>query len=626
MQYGTRILLTLIAALALAPMSAWANPSDSTAAGYPRLQSVYVPMRDGVNIAVDVWLPETIRPKEQVPTIIEATRYWRALDLVYGTLERDRNYEKASRANAMGYAMAFVDARGSGASEGTRPYEMTVEEINDYAEVIDWIVSQPWSSGKVATFGISYSGNTAEVIPATQHPAVAAAAPIFQDFNWIEYLIMPGGVKLDFFLEDWGELIAALDRNDICAAEDLEPVQCSRVKQFVRGVKPVDGDPFGIFLERAIDQHAMNIKVHEAMDDWDFHDDPMGPLGITDAYSRANPSGYTDLLEAAGTPLFVRVGWLDAATTNGALSRYNTVSNPQHVIIGPWSHGGRHDTDPFNPPNEPVYPPLEMQVFEMVTFFNRYMKRDEPRPIESSIKYYTLGSGEWNTTETWPPDGYDDVTWYFQNDGALNTTAPNTKVGSDHYTIDFTATTGMDNRWRTNAGGYDVVYPDRRHEDEKLLTYTSAPLERDTVVTGTPVVTLHVRSTHEDGAFFVYLEDVAPDGRVTYVTEGQLRGVCRALAEEEPAFAKFGPHRTFLRDDAKPLVPGEVAELRFELWATSVEFKQGHRIRVAIAGADKDNFARYPEEGAPAITVERNAVYPSHIVLPTEQNSLLAAD
>ena len=113
------------------------------------------------------------------------------------------------------------------------------------------------------------------------------------------------------------------------------------------------------------------------------------------------------------------------------------------------------------------------------------------------------------------------------------------------------------------------------------------------------------------------LEDVAPDGRVTYVTEGQLRGVMRRVTDEPQLYKKPGPHRTELRTDAMPLVPGEVAEITFELWATSVLIKQGHRIRVAVSGADKDTFLRYPISGeTPTLTIERNRHHTSRIQLP----------
>ena len=100
----------------------------------------------------------------------------------------------------------------------------------------------------------------------------------------------------------------------------------------------------------------------------------------------------------------------------------------------------------------------------------------------------------------------------------------------DAYTVDFTATTGRHNRWATNGGAGDVIYGDRAAEDEKLVTYTSAAMVGDVEITGHPIVTLYVSSTEPDGAFIVYLEDVAPDGRVSYITEGQLRALLRRVS------------------------------------------------------------------------------------------------
>jgi len=317
--------------------------------------------------------------------------------------------------------------------------------------------------------------------------------------------------------------------------------------------------------------------------------------------------------------MFIRVGWLDAATANGALSRFLTVRCPQTIVIGPWSHGGGSDTDPFLPPDTPARPTVAEQVEEMFDFFDRYLKREAPRSAESVIRYYTMGAGTWSETRAWPPEGSAPFVFYMSPGNALSEVPPGADGGGDSYLVDYGATTGTANRWHTNIGGGDVVYPDRAEEDRKLLTYTSPPLAADTEITGSPLVTLCVSSTAADGAFFVYLEAVAPDGRVTYITEGELRGVCRAVSREEPPYRMLGPYRTFSRRDAKPLVPGETVELTFDLWATSAMINKGSRVRIAVAGADKDNFARYPlrSEKPPTIVVERNRRFPSRVVLPT---------
>jgi putative CocE/NonD family hydrolase len=125
-----------------------------------------------------------------------------------------------------------------------------------------------------------------------------------------------------------------------------------------------------------------------------------------------------------------------------------------------------------------------------------------------------------------------------------------------------------------------------------------------------------VVSTEPDGVLYVYLEDVHENGRVTYVTEGQLRVIHRKVSADTAPYQLQVPYHTFKKADAMPLIPGEVAEITFGLNPTSVLIKEGHRIRVSIAGHDEGTFPRIPAEGTPILTVARNRVHPSCIDLP----------
>lgn len=583
----------------------------------PRNQALHVAMRDGVRIAVDVWLPEDLSPGTRIPTVLRATRYWRAQDRVDAVLEDVSNFGEAEDFNGAGYALVLVDARGSGASFGIRRFELAEDEVLDYGEIVDWIIDQPWSNGRVGAYGVSYAGNTAEMLAVNMHPAVKAIAPLFNDFDNFGHLIFPGGVLTVGFLENWSRRVQMMDLNDVCGLNDAEDEACDRLTNRVTGVKPVDADTTGALLAEAANEHTANTIPYESALEYEYRDDPFGPFGETHVGHRRSPSGHLPQIDSSGVAMFIRVGWQDAGTVNGALGRYNTISNPQQVFIGPWDHGASNDADPFLPSGQPVHPTKEAQFSEMIGFFDAHLKGSGSRETPTEVNYYTLGAGEWQRTEAWPPNGFQDETWYFGAEGRLSTEQPTAAQAVDLYTVDFTATTNTANRWYTNGGAGDVIYPDRAEEDKKLLTYTSAPMTSDVEITGHPVVTLHVTSTERDGAFIVYLEDVAPDGRVTYVTEGQLRALTRAVSDAPPLYRKYGPHRTELRSDASPLRPGEVAELTFDLWATSVLIKEGHRIRVAIAGADADTFLRYPRDGSvPELTLHRSSAYPSGIVLP----------
>jgi len=100
------------------------------------------------------------------------------------------------------------------------------------------------------------------------------------------------------------------------------------------------------------------------------------------------------------------------------------------------------------------------------------------------------------------------------------------------------------------------------------------------------------------------------------LTEGQLRGLHRKVSDETPPYTMFGPYHSFREKDAQPLIPGEVAEITFDLYPISVSLKKGLRLRLAIAGADKDVFAPIAGSETPKITVERNSIYGSYIDIP----------
>ncbi len=199
---------------------------------------------------------------------------------------------------------------------------------------------------------------------------------------------------------------------------------------------------------------------------------------------------------------------------------------------------------------------------------------------------------------------------------------PTLPTATDSYKVDFTASTGKQSIWATGYGGGDVVYPDRANEDKKLLVYNSAPLQTDIEITGSPVLTLEIASTTIDGAVHAYLEDVSPEGRVTYLDEGILRLIDRKEVDPKSLpYVPLGPAHSFLRKDAEPMTPGLPARIRFSLYPTSVLLRTGHSIRLALAGADAGVFERYPAEATPIWTVYRDKSENSFIDLPIATRS-----
>jgi hypothetical protein len=389
----------------------------------------------------------------------------------------------------------------------------------------------------------------------------------------------------------------------------------------IPGVRRVDDDPHGAHLAQLVKEHD-NINVAEAVSKVEFRDDVLetesGPVRFADI----TPYGLRRQIEASSVPMMVWCGWLDADPCEGALIRYRTFSNPQVVVIGPLSHGGSFNVDPFGAHHRPPAPPRDEQFKMEADFFAQVLQSEPPAKIESSIQYYTMGEGAWHTTKIWPPEGLSSERLYFAEKNRLAVAPPLTKPGSDSYTVDFTASSGTQTRWHTQLGGGDVVYPDRAAEDKKLLVYTSDPLETDLEVTGSPVLTVVMASTAADGAIHAYLEDFAPAGRVTYVDEGVFRLIHRKEVDRKTLpYPPLGPAHSFLRADAEPMIPGQPATIRFAMFPTSSLLRKGHSIRIALAGADAGLFQRYPAEGAVQWTVYRQSGQASFVEVPVARRA-----
>lgn len=590
-----------------------------TPSGLKSSTSFYLTMRDGVRIAVDLWLPPDLNTNEQIPTLIRATRYGRShntstlyrLLAAAGFYREDVNLSKDIRVfNSNGYAVLKIDARGSGASFGSRQIEWSSEEIDDYSEVIDWIIAQPWSNQKVGAYGVSYEGNSAELIASIGHPAVKAVAPLYSYFDPYKDLIRPGGQFNQGFVKRWSNIVHNFDYGTACKKSALA---CWWYRQLSDGVKPVDDDSGGVLRNQAMAQRN-NPKVFDSVHPAQFRNNEYGSSGVT--IDDRSPYRHASDIEASNATMLVWVGWYDSATVDGALSRFATLSNPQQLIISPFTHGGRHDTNPFAAIDKPVSITKEAFYTKLSAFFDPLLKQNQLADnFESKIHYYTFGENTWKTTGQWPPAGISNKTFYFKPEGKLSRQTPIQSKGGDSYTVDYTASTGQHSRWHTISGS-DVFYTDRYQQGKKLLTYTSEPLAHDLEITGNAELELFLVSSEADCAVHAYLEAVSPDNEVTYLTEGILHCKHRKISSEQPAYKQFGPYKTHLQNDAVSMPPGEVEAIKMSLFAVSARVPEGHKIRIAIAGNDAAVFEKPDVKLPHEIKIKRNQQYPSRLVLP----------
>jgi putative CocE/NonD family hydrolase len=574
------------------------------AAGVPVNSSHYISTADGTRIAVDLWLPVDLDDQAQIPALIEGSRYWRAtrvtalvrlLNLFGGSAPGSEPSDFAHFFTSRDYAYLTVEVRGTG-------------------------TDQPWSNGRVGAVGVSYAGTTAELMTTLQHPALKAVAPMYSDFDAQYGLVTPGGAYQPAFVSAWNDLVSAMDRDDLCGVaaamgETMNGFICQIAKAFAGGAKPVNGDMS--LLADAIAEHD-SPDVEDVVKRLEYRDSSWGNVdyGTVDTF----PYGRKIEIETSGVPMYIVSGWSDAATTDGALARFASFSNAQTVTIGPFSHGGGLDTDPYQPLDGELAMSRDDQLESLEAFFARYLHRDEPAAV-SSLQYFVQGSsdngsGQWRQVNAWPPVDLERVTWYLAANRKLIGNAPLATDAMDTLRVDFASQAPGATRWLTQLGGSDVYYQDRAATTDRLLFYDTPPFETDTELTGNVVVDFWLTSDLPDGTVHVYLDDMAPDGEARYLTEGLLRLIHRKI-DYQPFYPTFGPAHSFLERDAEPMPAGQQQRVSFSLFATSALIRAGHRLRVSIAGADAVSFARYPSEGPPPVwQLHRSIGLPSSVSLP----------
>jgi len=593
-----QVLMISAATVALQPAAAaLAQPAAATGArpeGWSD-RSYYLTMRDGVKVAISLYFPGGVEPKAKAPVMLLQTRYGRATEARYG-----EHWRKA------GYVVAIVDTRGSTASFGPRAVDIGPEEVRDTDEIVAHLAAQPWSNGQVVASGVSYSADTADRATSRAAPALIAAVPRQTDFDAYTNLFYPGGVTNDYMLNGWGGYTREIDqgRDGRDAGLDCAKRAEDCAKLFPT-LQPVDEDP-----DRKLLREAVSGRTRWGPDDYAgaLFRDQKGLNGYT--MFSSSPAADLAGIRAQKKPVQYWGSWMDAGTAAAALDRFRSAPEvPAEVWITANNHGGNVGADPFDPVRKAPLPSADEQFASHFAFVDRVRAGQK---IERAVNYYVLGAGTYRKSASWPPAGMSDQRLFLDAGGKLS----NGKgaAGVDRYDVDFTASTGKATRWTTNFGA-PPAYPDRREADAKLIVYDGPAMTQDMELAGYPVVKLKLASLSSDPAVFAYLEDVAPDGRVTYITEGQFRAIHRKPAD--PARLPYdqgpAPH-SFDQADALLVTPGEAFTLEFALAPTAALIRKGHRLRLAIGGADADTFHRFPESGPERFEIHRGA--DSSVALP----------
>jgi putative CocE/NonD family hydrolase len=612
--------------------------------------SVYVPMRDGVRRAVDVYRPlESGRPAAgKLPVVYLSQRYVRAwknpdgtIDSPVARVQRDGTFTIGDGEGTglyswylrFGYAVVIADMRGAGASFGPEIEFNSLEAGRDEYDVIEWIAAQPWSSGKIGMLGISYGAESQLMAAASRPPhltALVAAAPEFDRFHGEAFVM--GGVSRTGWTAQW--LQQTQGSNAVTAAPP--PAQAAPTRS--RTIAPVDADRSGRLLAQAIEERRQaNAKGQGLTREFEvIADIALGKLywdevPYASTFQNTGPNHLANSLariDSAGIPTYFVSGWFDSYT-NGATRYYNNLTMPRRLTLGPWPHGPTGFPNGLADPRAREY--ITTLTVDGLRWFDHWLRGvDNGIEREPPVSYGVMERMDrwsWRHEIGWPPRATRTSLFFAAgpsgsvrsvNDGLLTENrGALERGGADRWTVDYTSTTGQTNRFMA-ASGSKLDYGDLAPNDAKGLTYTTAPLEAEVTVAGHPVVTLYATSTATDGDFIAYLEEVDPSGRSEYLSEGMLRASFRVLADTTPY--RYGglplPDGRRKVVEATPPLSAGVAELTFELYPTANRFERGNRIRVTVVGIDRGNTQTPVLDPAPTVTLFRSARYPSRIELP----------
>ena len=544
----------LVSGLLLVPYAMAAGPRQARDRAVVQEQDVVIPMRDGVMLRADVLRPGNGR----FPTLVYRTPY--------GKHHALKDYTTFTHAVERGYAVVVQDVRGRYASDGDfRPYE---NEGRDGYDTIEWAASQPWSTGRVGTFGLSYPGAVQWLAAVENPPHLEAMVPAMT-FSTPQNFFYSGGIWDMSWLEwIWQNIApdARVKKKLPTSGRDaaswktlgdtlLKTLPLDRVRE-LRDVAPYyydwlhhpPEDPFWNFAELR-DKYTRTRAAVLNLSAW--NDDNYGPEGAT--------TNYVGL-----------VGSRNGNTSRAAL------------LLGPWTHGV--DSTARTKFGERDFGRAAIIDYDDVVlgWMDRYIRDDKSGAAGPPVRYFVMGENRWRESSTWPPPGRA-TTYYLSSSsstsrrGALTATAPGASETASAITSD--PANPVINPF-DSAGAHDYrALADR----PDVLTFDSVPLEHDFEATGAIHAKMFISCDCRDTDLWVRVLDVLPDGAAYNLMSPGLDAI-----------------RASYRDLAKGrqvLEPGRVYEVALNNLVTSNRFLRGHRVRIQISTSFFPNFSRNLHSG-----------------------------
>lgn len=540
-----------------------------------------VPMRDGVNLSADIYLPKAAG---KFPTVLMRTPYSNNMEEVI---------EKGHMLANNGYACVIQDVRGRWDSDGDfTPFH---NEGPDGFDTQQWIGAQEWSTGKIGMAGGSYLGLVQYTSAPHRSEFLTALAPRVIPWDMYAGLLYPGGALQLNVAMSWAMRSNARTGQSIDYHNWTEAFQVLPVVDIVKAAG------------RDIAYWKDWIQ-HSSYDDyWTKHniEDQQGDIAVP----ALNMGGWYDLFAQHTFTAFNGLR-LNGRTPEVRQSR---------IIVGPWIHrlsNAQRTGDIDFGANSVV----DLDALEL-RWFDYWLKGvDNGIVDEPPLRLFIMGVNQWRDEHEWPLARTSWQKWYFHSGGAANSAAGDGVLSTqepgdespDHFAYDPrfpVQTLGGNNCCSPHIvpwGPYDQRPAEARND---VLCYTTPPLEEDTEVTGPIKVVLCAATDGPDTDWTAKLVDVSPTGYAKILCDGIIRARCRE-SMSEPTL----------------LEPNKVYEYEIDVSVTGNVFKKGHQIRVEISSSNFPRFDRNLNTGhalgmdaeirVARQTVHHSRQYPSHILLP----------
>ncbi|MCI7643268.1 MAG: CocE/NonD family hydrolase [Lentisphaeria bacterium] len=430
----------------------------------------FMPTRDGVNLATDVYLPDLAG---EYPLIIIRSPYYSA---------PWKPVEEAEDFCRQGVGMLIQDCRGTGRSEGEADYWR--QENFDGEDLLRWLMRQKFFNGRAVTNGESYPGGTQYQAARCSLPQLVGITPHNAPWNIYQCHYVNGVPKMSLFVWAFGMRKTRMNYKDA----EVSAVNCLQ-----RPIKELDSKLF-------------NVK-------WPLYQTWLKHLKYDEYWRRANAGSCFERMLAPG---FITGGWFDIFIRQ-TMEAFRTLRRDgasrqcrdyTRCVIEPLDHDMRtHEVDYGADYLADI---IENRNKFMVNILRK--PTADPLPNYPLLRLFIMGINEYRDFDYWPPRGGETRHFYLNAAGGL-TSVPDPVEYIFHYTYD------PNNPVPTWGGNHLGYLPCGQREQSRfdsrqdIIFFRTEQLETPLNLVGDFKITLYVSSDAKCTDFTAKLMDEYPDGR-----------------------------------------------------------------------------------------------------------------